>query len=186
MNIYLTGYRCTGKTSLGKKLAESMGIHFIDADVYLTDKYNTTISDMVSSHGWDYFREKEGTILKEISSLENHVIATGGGVILRKENVTLMKETGIVIWLRATPETIKKRIVQDETTEDSRPSLTSRGLLDEIEETLNQRSPIYEESMNFAIDTDSMAISTLHSMIVKQLKDRNLPCLEATLEKHLK
>ena len=173
MNIYLTGYRCTGKTSLGKKLAESMQIPFIDADVYLADKYNITISDMVSSHGWDYFREKEGTILKEISALENHVIATGGGVILQKDNVKLMKETGIVIWLRATPETIKKRIVQDETTEDSRPSLTSRGLLDEIEETLNQRRPLYEESMNFAIDTDNLEINTLYSMIIKQLKQRD-------------
>ena len=163
-----------------------MEIPFIDADVYLTDKYNITISDMVSIHGWDYFREKEATILKEVSSLGNHVISTGGGVILKKENLKLMKETGIVIWLRATPETIKKRIVQDETTEDSRPSLTSRGFLDEIEETLNQRTPLYEESMNFAIDTDNLAISTLQSMIMKQLKDRNLPCLEALLEKHLK
>lgn len=170
MNIYLTGYRCTGKTSIGRSLAESLKIPFVDADIYLSDKYNMTISNIVSKQGWESFREKESIVLKEISKQGNRVIATGGGVILKEKNITLMKKKGIVIWLQATPDTIKKRIIQDESTKDSRPSLTPKGLLNEIEETLNQRRPLYKKSMNFTVNTDNVEIDRLCSRIMKTIK----------------
>ncbi|MCG2754880.1 MAG: shikimate kinase [Desulfobacteraceae bacterium] len=169
MNIYLTGYRCTGKTSVGKSLAQTLGWSFIDADLELVDKHGMTISEIVSKEGWSSFREKEKAIIKRLGILDKHVVATGGGVILDIENVEQMKKSGTIIWLKATPETIKKRILQDQNTEELRPSLTSKGLVEEIEETLLDRKPLYESAMDFSIDTDNRSIDDICGEIMGKL-----------------
>ena len=171
MNIYLIGYRCTGKTSVGKSLAKKIGWVFLDADIELVNEHGITISEIVATEGWESFRKKEKDVLKRLSSLDKHVIATGGGAILDEENVINMKKSGISIWLRATPETVKDRILKDETTEDSRPSLTSKGLMEEIEETLIYRKPFYEKAMDFFVDTDNLDIENVCLSIQKKLND---------------
>lgn len=170
MNIYLTGFRCTGKTCVGKSLAQALGWSFIDADLELVDRYGMTIAEIVSKEGWSSFREKEKAVLKEIGALDKHIIATGGGVILDIENVKLMKNSGTIIWLKATPETIKERILQDQNTEELRPSLTSKGLVEEIEETLSDRKPLYESAMDFSVDTDNRSIDDICGRIIRKLK----------------
>ncbi|MCD6224470.1 MAG: shikimate kinase [Deltaproteobacteria bacterium] len=170
MIIFLTGYRCTGKTSVGKTLANKLKLPFVDADLLLVEEYGVTISEMVAKEGWQPFREKESRILTKICKMGDRVVATGGGVILDKKNVSLMKANGTCVWLKAGPETIKKRIVQDEKTEDSRPSLTSKGLLGEIEDTLSERNPLYEDAMDFSVDTDERQIKEICEIIVKRLK----------------
>jgi shikimate kinase len=169
MNIYLIGYRCTGKSTVGKLLAKNIGWIFLDADIELVNEHGITISEIVTAEGWESFRKKEKEVLKRLSSLDRHVIATGGGAILDEENVINMKNSGISIWLRATSETIKDRILQDETTEDSRPSLTSKGLIEEIEETLIYRKPFYEKAMDFFVDTDDIDIENVCLIIQKKL-----------------
>jgi len=169
MNIFLTGYRCTGKTFVGKRLASLLNCSFIDADVYLVNKYKTTISEIVATQGWESFRKKESVVLKTLCELKKHVIATGGGVILDHNNVTIMKKNSVVVWLRATPETIRERIIKDETTKDSRPSLTSKGLLEEIEETLIFRDPLYQDAMDFFVHTDSMKIDDICNTIINKI-----------------
>ena len=169
MNIYLIGYRCTGKSSVGKSLAKILGWSFLDADVELVKEYKITISEIVATEGWESFRKKEKHILKRLGSLDKHVIATGGGAILDEENVKNMKKSGVSIWLRATPETVKDRILKDETTEDSRPSLTSKGLMEEIEETLIYRNPFYEKAMDFSVDTDNIDIENICLTVQKKL-----------------
>ncbi|QTA81483.1 Shikimate kinase [Desulfonema limicola] len=154
MNIFLIGYRCTGKTSVGKALAGKLTRPFIDADEELVKKNRVTISDMVAEHGWEFFREKERAVIKSLCSLENHVIATGGGAVLNPDNVKDMKETGLVIWLKASAETIHSRIIQDIKTLEQRPALTHKNLMEEIKETLELRNPLYQYAADFAIDTD--------------------------------
>jgi shikimate kinase len=171
MNIYLIGYRCTGKSSVGKSLAKILGWSFLDADVELVKEYKITISEIVATQGWESFRKKEKDVLKRLSSLDKHVIATGGGAILDEENVTNIKKSGISIWLRATPETVKNRILKDETTEDSRPSLTSKGLMEEIEETLIYRNPFYEKAMDFFLDTDNIDIEDVCLAVQNKIHD---------------
>lgn len=166
MIIFLIGYRCTGKTSVGKALAEKLKLPFVDADMLLVEEYGETISAMVAREGWQPFRDKESLILAKICATGDQVVATGGGVILDKKNVSLMKKSGTSVWLRAAPEIIKKRIVQDEKTEDSRPSLTSKGLLEEIEHTLFERNPLYEDTMDFYVDTDEKKIEEICDIIV--------------------
>ena len=170
MNIFLTGYRCSGKTSVGKALAMKLGWVFIDADEELVKKYSMTINDIVLRQGWDSFREKEKGILKKICGLDKHVVATGGGVVLDNENVENMKKSGVVVWLRVDPETVKKRILMDKTTGDFRPSLSSKGLVEEIEETILYRQPYYEEAMDFIVDTDSRSIDDVCGKVMGKLK----------------
>ncbi|MCP4345081.1 MAG: shikimate kinase [Desulfobacterales bacterium] len=167
MNIFLIGYRCTGKTSAGRLLAKKLDWPFIDADSELVKENGTTISEMVASHGWDYFREKERDIIKKLAALDRHVIATGGGAVLNNENVKDMKKGGTIVWLKASSETIRQRILQDENTEDQRPALTSKGFADEIEGVLFNRNPIYKSAADFYIDTDSLSIADICSAITE-------------------
>ena len=97
------------------------------------------------------------------------MVATGGGVVLNKDKVAHMKKSGIVIWLMANPETVKNRILQDEKTKQSRPSLTSKGVIDEIEETMEIRKPYYQEAMDFYIDTNNIEVKEIADRIISKM-----------------
>lgn len=174
MNLFLIGYRATGKTSVGKALASVLKWDFIDADLMLVKKYGLTINEIVAKQGWDVFREMECQIIKQICLLDRHVVATGGGAVLNNENVKNMKKQGSLVWLKADPETIKKRIAEDEKTKDLRPALTDKGLIKEINEVLSARNPIYESSMNFCVDTDSLSINEVSNIILKKINRLNV------------
>lgn len=169
MIIYLIGFRCTGKTTVSKILADRLGWTAIDADVALVEEQGRTIAEIVDKQGWDAFRSMEKSVLKKLSTLEDHVIATGGGVILDDENIATMSRTGKVVWLTADPETIARRMSGDETTEDSRPALTDKGIYDEINDTLTFRNPKYENAMDFSVDTVKHDIPAVCEIIVDQL-----------------
>jgi shikimate kinase len=170
MNIYLTGYRCTGKTTIGKMLAKKIGISFIDADAALIQTFNKSVAEIVEKGGWEDFRDKETAILKKLSTLENHVIATGGGVILRDENVSLMRDTGKVLWLKAEVETIAHRMAGDSVTETQRPGLTDKGVLMEIEEVLGVRTPLYKVSSDRHFNSDAASPETICDAIIAYLR----------------
>ena len=172
MNIFLIGYRCTGKTSVGRSLAKSLGRPFLDADSELVKEQNLNISEIVSKQGWDAFREIESDIIKRVCALDDHVVATGGGAVLNDKNVKHMKRSGKLVWLKATPETIKKRILQDKNTKDFRPPLTSKGYVEEIHETLLNRNPFYEKAMDLDVDTDDIGIDEVCHAIIKKLNDK--------------
>ncbi len=169
MNIFLIGYRCTGKTSVGKLLAEKLGWAFADSDAEIVKAHGMSISEMVVKYGWDFFRQKERGVIAQLSLSDRHVVATGGGVVLNPENVRDMKANALIIWLKAMPETIRKRIVSDEHTQELRPALTSKGFLGEIEETLITRTPLYESAMDFYVDTDDLGADEIAESIVTKL-----------------
>jgi len=171
MNIFLIGYRCTGKTSVGRSLAKSLGRPFLDADSELVKEQDLNIYEIIRKHGWDAFREIESDVIKRVCDLDDHVVATGGGAVLNDKNVKHMKRSGKLVWLKATPETIKKRILRDKNTKDFRPPLTSKGSVEEIHETLLNRNPFYEKAMDFDVDTDDIGIDEVCHAIIKRLKD---------------
>lgn len=170
MNIYLIGYRCTGKTTVGELLSQKISWPILDADVELVKEQKRPISEIVEKEGWNSFRSIEKGIIRKLSCLNHHVIATGGGAVLDPENVGVMRTTGKVIWLKARPETIARRMVNDKSTGNNRPALTDKGIFDEIEETLNFRNPIYERAMDFSIDTDWMTIEEICTIIQSRVK----------------
>jgi shikimate kinase len=171
MNLFLIGYRCTGKTSVGRSLAKRLGRPFLDADSELVKEQDLNISEIVNKQGWNVFREIESDIIKRFCELDEHVLATGGGSVLNEKNVKHMKRSGMLVWLKATPETIKERILQDKKSKDFRPSLTSKGSIEEIHETLINRNPYYEKAMDFDVDTDDISVDEVCNAIIKKLND---------------
>jgi shikimate kinase len=169
MNIYLIGYRGTGKSTVGKLLAANLGMNFIDTDLEIVNRCGKPISEIVGKSGWNEFRRIEKNIIQEISSLERYVVATGGGVVLDDDNVRHMKKTGIVVWLRAATLLLRKRIMEDDGTDEFRPALSVQGTSGEIDEILAFRKPFYEKAMDYAIDTDNRDISDVCSDIVNMI-----------------
>ena len=170
MNIFLIGHRGSGKTTVGGSLSDIIGWSFIDTDFQLVEELGMSILEIVDKKGWDFFRQKETAILKKICNHDNQIVATGGGIVLNKENRANMKKSGKIFWLKASFSTVKKRMLLDCKTKDFRPSLTSKEVDEEIKETLLLRKPYYEKAMDFSIDTDNLNIDGVCKAVITNLK----------------
>lgn len=169
MNIYLIGYRAVGKSAVGRMLAAVLTRTFIDTDCEISEKAGMTISQYVRKMGWTAFRELERSILQSICKQDTQVVATGGGVVLDPQNIESMRATGTLVWLKASPQTIGERLLKDQRSEQTRPALSSKGSILEIEEILTQRLPYYEQAMDLSIETDAMTITQICTDLVSQL-----------------
>src|SRR5262249_557274 len=119
--LFLIGYRCTGKTTVARLLAENLGWDWIDADSALEARYEKSIRQIFAEEGEAGFRDKEKKIFAELCQLRGHVIATGGGVVLRDINRQRMRSSGKVVWLTAEARTIWNRLQADPITAERRP-----------------------------------------------------------------
>jgi shikimate kinase len=169
-NLFLIGYRCTGKSSVGNLLAAALGRKFVDTDSLVASQKGMSIREIVANRGWTVFRRFEHIVLNRVCAADQQVVATGGGIVLDADNVNLMKASGRIIWLRASPETIKARMMQDEDSVAVRPALTSTDSISEIEETLTKRMPLYKNVMDFLVDTDHRKIDEICDVILEKLK----------------
>jgi shikimate kinase len=166
MNVVLIGYRGTGKSTVGKRVAVRLGRPIISTDKEIVQRAGSSIPDIVAAHGWDYFREWESTVCEELSGRDNLVIDTGGGAILRQNNVAALKRNGRLIWLTASVETIAARIGSD----TQRPSLTSaKSHVDEIRQVLSERMAKYHAAADVTIPTDGRSIDELATTILQHL-----------------
>ncbi|MBI9075563.1 MAG: shikimate kinase [Desulfatibacillum sp.] len=165
-NIYLVGYRATGKTSVGKALARAMGQPFVDADEVLEKEQGRTIASIVESDGWPEFRRLEKELLARLSALDGHIVAPGGGAVLDPDNVQAMRDTGLVVWLTADSKVICNRLAKDDKTDTQRPALTDQGVLDEINTVLEQRMPLYERAAMLTVATDGAGIHEICGKIM--------------------
>lgn len=148
--FYIIGPRGSGKTTIGKKFAESKGYQFVDTDKLVLEKAGKSIAEIVEQHGWDYFRQLETDVLKSIKQ-NNIIVSTGGGLVLAEENQQIMRNNDTVIYLNTHPEVLAKRLAA-EPQADQRPSLTGKSLIEEIEEVMQQREPIYRATAHHIID----------------------------------
>lgn len=151
---------------MGRRLAVLTGKRFVDTDDFFVDRHGVTISGFVADHGWDEFRKQESLILEAVSRDGDSVVATGGGIILKPENVALMKKRGLVVWLTASQETIHKRMTADPASANLRPGLTDHPLKEEIAGTLAERIPLYEKAMTLSIDTEGVAVDDICRRII--------------------
>ena len=169
MNLFLTGYRCSGKTTIGKSIAGKIDWPFVDSDLLVIKESGKSIQDIIDTEGWDAFRRMERSAMKQICADDRQVVATGGGVVLDEGNILAMKNSGLVVWLEATAETIQKRMLQDKNTGSFRPALTDKELMEEIEDMLLQRRPYYESASDFTIQTDHVPINEITQKIIEKL-----------------
>ncbi len=172
MNLFLIGYRCTGKTTVGQALARRLGWTFVDTDTVVVDAAGTSIARMVATKGWPYFRQLERQALAAVAKGRDQVVATGGGVVLDDSNLAIMQTSGKVVWLTAGEATIAGRMQDDAATEANRPSLTDQGQLAEIRQVLAERRLRYEKAADITIETDQESIEMICNQILMELKDR--------------
>ena len=169
MNIILIGYRCSGKTVVGKILARELGKAFLDTDALIEERSGRSIETMISTKGWDQFRETEKRLVEEVSRRNNLVIATGGGIVMDEENVKNLKQNGWVVWLKGKPEVLKERMAKEQGSGRVRPSLTGADPLEEIREVLNVREPFYKRAGDLVVDTTSLSIRDAADLIIENL-----------------
>lgn len=167
MNIVLIGYRGTGKTCVAKRVAAATGRRVVDTDAEIVRRIGGDIPSFVAREGWEPFRDVESEVCRDVAAGQGLVIATGGGIVLRAENVAALRAGGRVFWLRATPESIAERIRED----TQRPSLTGqRSFLEEIDQVLTERLPLYEAAADRAIDTDRRSVDEVACEIVRAME----------------
>jgi len=188
--LLLIGYRATGKTTLARLLGERLQMEAVDTDQLIERKAGRTIAEIFAepgeltcrNSGETVFRDYESQVIAELLHGEPLVIATGGGLPVRPANRTLIKSAVLkrvvaegalrpaeegalrpatVVWLKASPETILRRMVGDPATEFMRPQLTNLPPLAEIEHLLNERTPIYREIADWEVDTDNASLPEL-------------------------
>jgi shikimate kinase len=169
--VFLIGYRGTGKSSVAAALAGRLGWQWVDADAFLEERHGHSIARIFADEGEAAFRDKEAALLVELCSRHEHVIATGGGVILRPENRERMRAAGVLVWLTADPDTIWRRLLIDATTPERRPALTVGGLA-EVEELLRTREPLYRTCADVNVDTVGRSPAEIAAAIEAHLEQQ--------------
>ena len=179
-NIILIGYRGTGKTSVGQELARRLHRPFHDADVLIEKREGRSIRDMVAREGWAFFRERERAAISSLDGLRRCVLATGGGAVLDPKNAEVLKSLGWVVLLTASEEIIVRRILNDPTSREQRPSFSGKASTEISEETmrketteiLKQRMPIYRVLADQIIDTSQVSTAEIVDEILRRFQSQ--------------
>jgi len=162
MNIILIGYRGTGKSTVATILGQRLRWKVISTDAEIVKESGQSIPQIVEQFGWDHFRELETQMCRKLQDQTNLIIDTGGGLILKEENVKILKANGTFFWLTADVPTIVKRISGD----TQRPSLSgTKTFVEEIEDILKERTPKYQAAAAHVIPTDQTSPSQIADSI---------------------
>jgi shikimate kinase len=154
--LFLVGYRGSGKTTVGRLVADRLEWDFLDADTVLEGQFGRTIREIFATEGEAGFRDKEAAVLADLCNRTETVIATGGGIVLWEENRRRLKRHGFVAWLTADPATLLARIQADPTTAERRPALVGGGLA-EVEQLLAVREPLYRACADVIVPVGALS-----------------------------
>ena len=168
MNIILIGFMGSGKSAVGHFLAKRLGMDYIDTDELIEKTEKRKISDIFADSGEPYFRDLENEIIKTLQDYDNFVISTGGGMVLREENVRMLKGVGPLVLLWADVDAVYERIKN----EPHRPLLSVPDPKAEIKKILTSRTQIYNSVADFKVDTSKLSINKVGDKIIKWLKSK--------------
>jgi shikimate kinase len=171
-NLVLIGYRATGKTSVGTRLAAILGRPFVDLDQVLVQEAGRSIDAIVAQEGWDGFRRREKALVARYRHTAGQVLATGGGVILDPDNVAALRENGILIWLTADPAVIQARLALDRPQDANRPSLTGEDTIREVAAVLEARLPFYQAAAEIIVDTTQRDLQQVVDLVLAAIKSK--------------
>ena len=153
MKVILIGYRATGKSTVGTLLSAKLKIPFIDTDTLVEENMEMPIKEIVALHGWDFFRDKEKEAVLTLTQEGACVIATGGGVVVDKENVDLLSQASVIIWLNTPLHDIIHRLNNNTPGAAVRPQFTNWNIVQETIYLMKQRFPLYENAANHTVET---------------------------------
>jgi shikimate kinase len=171
MSIVLIGYRGSGKSTIGRKLADRLWQTFVDVDDLIVSRAGKSIKEIFAQDGEPRFREIETDVVRELSRMEEGVIGLGGGTLMREENRAAFKAAGHkLVYLRCEPDELLRRVQADPQSASTRPNLTALGGgIEEIRQVLGQREPVYRESMHAELDVTNLTPDEAVVYIVKLL-----------------
>lgn len=169
MGIVLIGYRGAGKSAVGRKIADRLWQSFVDTDEMIVKEAGKPIARIFAEDGEPTFRELESRMIRQATALKDHVIAIGGGAVMRQENRDVLAAAGHrIIYLRCEPEVLLARINSDPATAANRPNLTNHaGSLEEIRQLLAEREPIYRQVMHAELDVTNLSVDEAAARIVR-------------------
>jgi shikimate kinase len=164
-NIYLTGFMGCGKTSVGRVLSAKLGCDFIDLDEAIVREAGISIKEIFSSQGEPAFRLLESQTLDRISTRSGVVVSTGGGVVIASENRAIMRQSGSIVNLTASVETIATRLTGD----SERPLLEGDASVERVRNMLAGREEFYKDA-DLRIDTTTKTVEAVAAEILDALK----------------
>ncbi len=164
--IYLIGFMGTGKSTVGRELEARLGYELIDTDEMIVSRDGRDIPAIFNISGESYFRKLESEVIADIAEKEgNYVVSCGGGVVLSEANTKLMRSSGRVIWLLASPKEILRRLEND----SGRPLLQGKKTLSDIEAMMESRYEAYKKAAHGTVDTDGADVSEIASRIIDMM-----------------
>ncbi len=169
-SLVLTGFMATGKTSVGRRVAEHLGLRFVDMDAVIEERAGKTIARIFAEEGEAAFREMEATLARELAEQDGLVIATGGGCMLREENRAAFAGRAVVICLWAAPEEVLRRAGAD----PARPLLPKDGV-EQIGKLLEQRRAAYR-ALPHHVDTTGLTLDEVVERVVELYERAALSC----------
>jgi shikimate kinase len=171
MSIVLVGYRGSGKSTIGRKLAERLRCPFIDVDDMIVHAVGKSIREMFAEDGEAKFREIETRMVWDVAQRKDHVIGMGGGSLGREENCRAIREgSHTVVYLSCEPAELHRRILSDPRSSTTRPNLTVLGGgIEEITKMLEQRDPIYRQMMTAEVDVTDLTPDDAVERIIRLL-----------------
>lgn len=164
-NLVLVGMMGSGKSLIGQLLAEKLGRDFLDTDQLVEELADKTIVELIATQGEEKFRQLESQVVLKVATQTNLVIATGGGVVLKEENVSRLRKKGMIIFLTASPKIICQRLQGD----NQRPLLQVEDPQLRIEELLEERLPLYQQAAMLKIETDLLSSEEVVLKILQEI-----------------
>jgi shikimate kinase len=169
MNCVLIGYRGTGKSTVGRLVADRLDLAYVCLDEEIVRRAGMSVPEIVERHSWAHFRKLEEQVVADHAARDGQVLDTGGGVVTRPVNVENLRRTGVVFLLESTVEDIVERIGSD----TQRPSLTgTRSFTDEVAQVLAQREPLYRGAAHYRIDTSALPPEEAAEKIAATFRER--------------
>ncbi len=172
-HVFFTGPRASGKTSVGRLLAQRLSRGFVDTDDLVKEQAGQSIAELVDQEGWPAFRALESKVLAEVCAKEPMVVATGGGMVLAEANRKLMRESGLVFLLWTRAEVLLERLALEQLAAQ-RPALTNLSWEEEMLQTLAEREPLYRDvahvMLDSALDMETL-VDQAHARLVSLVAD---------------
>ena len=170
MNLYLIGYRGSGKSTVAPLVAKRLGRVAVDADDLIEDEAEMSIAEIFTEFGESEFRRRETNTIAALAEQDDFVVSLGGGAPMSESNRELIAGSGKTVWLNGSVELLWHRISGDESTSQRRPDLTDQGGQVEVEQMLAQRCPVYAACADYTIEIESLSPEEIAERIVKWWK----------------